>query len=88
MNHSDEWRKALEPKLDELLKDSNFSTYRTLQLRFNDSRSGLQRAHLPIPAGVSANDPNLKKLLLDGLTENILGNFDPKETQILALDWR
>ena len=88
MKYSDEWKKEIETKLDDLLKDPNFPSYRTLQIRFNDAKSGLQRAHLPIPPGAAANDPNLKRLLLDGLAENILGNFDPKDTQILALDWR
>jgi hypothetical protein len=88
MKYSNEWRRELESKLDDLLRDPNFPTSRTLQIRFNDSKSGLQRAHLPIPIGSAANDPNLKRLLLDGLAENILGNFDPADTQILALDWR
>jgi len=88
MSPSEEWKKELEPKLDELLKTLRIGTHRTLQVRFNDAKSGVQRARLPLPVEGSANDPNLKRLLLDGLAENILGNFDPADTQILALDWR
>lgn len=88
MKYSEGWKKELETKLDDLLKDPNFPSYRTLQVRFNHAKSGFQRAHLSIPVDAVATDPNLTKLLLEGLAENVLGHFDPKNTQIEALGWK